>query len=58
MNKDEIPIHRRVEYVQTCVYCGLEQVILTQQNNFCEYETEIYLECQCGEFIEFILPVN
>lgn len=58
MNKDDIPIYRRTEYIQVCSCCGLVQKILTQGNNFPEYETEIYLQCQCGEFIEFILPVN
>lgn len=58
MNIEEIPEFRRTEYIETCNLCGLDQKILTQRNNSPEYETEIYLECQCGNFIEFILPVN
>lgn len=58
MKKDEIPIYCQVEYIQQCDLCGMEQKILSQRHDFPEYETEIYLQCQCGEFIEFILPVN
>lgn len=55
---NDIPEGCRVEYKQVCPCCHMEQKILSQRNNFPEYETEIYLECQCGEFIEFVLPVN
>lgn len=58
MKKDEIPIGLQVEYCNTCDCCGLEQKILSQRDNFPEYEAEVYLQCQCGDFIEFILPVN
>ncbi len=58
MNMEEIAEDLRVEYEKVCCCCGLKQKILTQENYFPEYETEIYLLCQCGEYIEFILPVN
>lgn len=58
MNENEIPIGLRFSYIVKCDLCLIEQEILTQINNFPEYETEIYLKCQCGNYIEFILPVN
>ena len=58
MELSEIPEGLRNPYIQTCSCCGSIQTILTQRDNFPEYETEIYLKCQCGEYIEFILPVN
>ena len=58
MKIDDIPEGLRFSYTCTCSFCGLIQEILTQRHNFPEYETEIYLSCQCGEYIEFILPVN
>lgn len=58
MKWDEIPNRLRYPYHQICPCCGIEHKIFTQRDNFPEYETEIYLLCQCGEFIEFILPVN
>lgn len=58
MRLNEIPEGRRYAYIQTCTCCGLKQTILTQRDNFPEYEPEIYLQCQCGEYIEFIFPVN
>ncbi len=58
MNLEDIPIYRRAEYIKTCDLCGLNQMILAQRDNSPEYEYEIYLHCQCGNYIEFILPVN
>jgi hypothetical protein len=58
MDLSEIPEGLRNPYTQTCSCCGLDQTILTQHSDYPEYETEIYLICQCGEYIEFILPVN
>jgi hypothetical protein len=58
MKRDEISRHSQTEYFQICECCGLTQLILIQSDNFCEYETEIYLQCQCGEFVPFVLPVN
>lgn len=58
MKAKEVYDGYRQEYKETCPLCKREQLILTQRNNFPEYHTEIYLQCQCGEFIEFILPVN
>ncbi len=45
-------------YTEVCSCCGLKQIILTQRDNYPEYYTNIYLQCQCGEYIKFQLPVN
>lgn len=58
MDIEEIWKFKRFEYVEECSVCGLKQEILTQANNLPEYETDIYLKCQCGNYIQFILPVN
>jgi hypothetical protein len=58
MKLDEIPVCGRSCYTEICPCCSLEQEILTQRDNFPEYYTEIYLKCQCGQYIEFELPVN
>ena len=58
MDFEDIEELDRYEYSQKCPCCGLDHKILTQGNNSPEYQTNIYLRCQCGEYIEFILPVN
>ncbi len=58
MKIEEIREFSRCSYEKECSCCGIMQEILTQGGNSPEYETEIYLKCQCGEYIEFILPVN
>ncbi len=55
---DKINEGHRHEYKKDCDCCGLTQQILTKRDNFPEYYAEIYLRCQCGEYIEFDLPVN
>lgn len=57
MHRKEIPIYK-VEYRQTCPVCDLETLVLSQKDDFPEYQTEVYVQCVCGEFLEFILPVN
>lgn len=58
MNIEDIPEGLRYPYHALCPCCGITQTMLTQRDNFPEYYTEIYLMCQCGEYLEFNLPVN
>lgn len=58
MNIEEISEGYREAYIQECACCGSKQKILTQKDSFPEYYTEIYLECVCGEYLLFELPVN
>lgn len=46
------------EYYSTCENCGMQHLILTQKDSFPEYEIEVYVKCRCGDYVEFILPVN
>jgi len=57
MNREEIREGCRYEYMQIC-NCGKKHQILTQRHDFPEYETEIYVLCDCGEYVPFELPVN
>lgn len=38
--------------------CGNRIEVSTQRDCGPEYQTEIYVKCQCGGSVEFILPVN
>lgn len=57
MNLDAIPDSQRIPYENQCE-CGKNHTVLTQRGNFAEYDTEVYILCDCGEYVEFILPVN
>lgn len=57
MKYEEIQKALRYDYTEECK-CGKSYTILTQRCNFPEYESYVYLKCECGEFVEFILPVN
>ena len=58
MQFDEIPESRRYEYKGVCECCEKEHTIWTLRDDFPEYVTEIYIQCECGEYIEFTLPVS
>jgi len=50
------------EFAQTyrskCVKCGRVIEVSAQRYNEPEYRTVIYVKCQCGGSVEFVLPVN
>ena len=48
----------RYRYTQQCKYCGAAITVLTQQDDEPEYRTQVYVQCQCGDYVEFNLPVN
>lgn len=58
MKYDEIPTGYIYSYKNLCANCGNRHEVLTRKDNFPEYDTEIYILCECGEYTEFILPVN
>lgn len=47
----------RTEFVEKCS-CGKEFSLFSTWSNYPEYQHEVYIKCPCGEFVEFILPVN
>lgn len=57
MKIDEIPSGYQYIYRQTCD-CGKDHCILTKRNNCPEYETLIYIFCDCGEYVMFEIPIN
>jgi hypothetical protein len=57
MYRDDIP-KDKVEYIQECPCCYMTTLVLANKWNSPEYETDVYVQCQCGEFLEFVLPVN
>lgn len=57
MKIDDIPTGLRHEYHVKCI-CGKIFTALTKISNDPEYETEIFIKCDCGEYVEFNLPVN
>jgi hypothetical protein len=44
-------------YKQVCI-CKKEHTIITQRDNNPEYQTDVYVLCECGKYVHFILPVN
>ncbi len=57
MKLEEIRENLSHKYEVTCK-CGKKHFVLTQDNDFPEYHTEVYSPCECGEYVEFDLPVN
>lgn len=57
MKLQEICEGNRTIYTNNCL-CGNLFEVRTQRDNFPEYETAVYVKCDCGEYVEFILPVN
>ena len=45
------------EYNESCD-CGKNHCVLTQYGNFSEYYTDVYVKCDCGQYVWFDLPVN
>lgn len=58
MKIDEIEDYQRFSYTSECDRCGTEHEILTQSNCCNEYYTDIYVQCLCGDYVQFRLPVN
>ena len=45
-------------YISKCENCGKEHKVSTQDDDCAEYDTNVYIMCDCGNSVEFILPVN
>ena len=44
-------------YTNECE-CGKEIKVSTQQDRCPEYEADVYVLCDCGKSVHFVLPVN
>jgi hypothetical protein len=59
MRLDEIKEYNKEgKFVEKCSSCGKECEARTQRDEDPEYYTTVYFLCICGEYVEFILPVN
>lgn len=58
MELEEIREGYRSEYQKECDICTMATTVYTQKFNDPEYETYIYVQCSCGNILEFTLPVN
>jgi hypothetical protein len=58
MKIDEIEDEDKFEYREECKNCGRFCTVLTQRDNYPEYYTYVYIQCVCGDYIKFDLPVN
>jgi hypothetical protein len=63
MNEDKLISEKdiikfRQIYEEECPLCKITTKVITQTDNYPEYHTEIYVQCNCGNYIEFSLPVN
>lgn len=60
MKQDDVRMLWDTEYKETCSVCGNIQSVITQDGmKVSEYTTTVYVKCAiCGDWIEFILPVN
>jgi HKD family nuclease len=52
------PFEYNQKYSEECPLCTMSINVITQRDNFPEYETDVYVKCQCGNYVHFILPVN
>ena len=58
MKFEQIPRAMRENYTEICPCCGYYNTILTCDAKEAIHEAEVYMQCHCGEWLEFILPVN
>jgi hypothetical protein len=45
-------------YIEKCDNCGEKIQIKTQPDHFNQYTTTVYIQCSCGHYVEFTLPIN
>lgn len=47
---------RRHEYKKFCECCGQKHIIMSDDGDYADNEVIIYVECCCGNWIQFELP--
>lgn len=57
MKFEEVTEWHRHEYKENCC-CGKTLIVLTQEDKWPEYQTSVYVRCECGDYVNFCLPVN
>lgn len=48
----------RGEYTRECDLCQKQHTVFTQRDNHPEYYTDVFVKCDCGNHVQFTLPVN
>jgi len=46
------------KYKRKCSKCGKIHILYTQKDEWPEYHISVYVQCKCGNYIKFTLPVN
>lgn len=54
----EAPYNERGEFREHCSNCKKEHIVYTQQDEYPEYVTVVFVKCDCGHKVKFCLPVN
>lgn len=52
------PSHYELHVYKEICKCGKENILMTQNDDCPEYHTNVYAICECGELLNFLLPVN
>jgi rRNA maturation endonuclease Nob1 len=47
-----------VDYKKECENCKKIVTLKTQADECPEYYTTVYILCVCGDYVNFVLPVN
>ncbi len=58
LDEDDLRKNFLEKYIENCHFCSQDIVVVTQRDSFPEYVTEVYVQCVCGEYVKFNLPVN
>jgi len=58
MRLEELNEWDKYEYTHKCPTCENIIKVFTQKDNYPEYYTDVFIQCYCGELLQFVLPVN
>lgn len=55
---EDISPWRRSQHHFECETCAATYTVYTQEDDSPEYYTWVYMQCDCGDYVVFELPVN
>lgn len=58
MELKKIPESETFDYSEKCTKCKKKHLLMTQSDEDPEYYTDIFIQCDCGDYVKFRLPVN
>ena len=56
--KEEIENKKYYDRYEMICKCGKKHIIYTQEDDMPEYYTDVHVKCDCGNYVNFDLPVN